>query len=174
MPLPPVAVVHPYAGLARASRSRRATGLPYDDVVTVGRPGRLEEFRSLVFHHGARVRAVGVHDPEVVLPVPIGDERNCLPVGRVAGVITDRDSGVSCQKLRLTTRDRDPIDATEEVEGDPLAVWGHVGTHPRALVGREVDLVRVATGDGDVPSLRGFLSSRGLDEQCEKKCAELR
>src|SRR5205814_9229693 len=77
-----ILVIHPDSAGRRAAFAAATPALAHDYVVAVGRPGRLERRGVQVGEHRALVRAVGIHDPEVVLAAAVGDEGDGLAVGR--------------------------------------------------------------------------------------------
>ena len=76
------AVIEPH--LAGAEGALGGEVLAADEVLAVGRPGRLVEQAERLLRDLLRIRAVAVHDPEVVAAAAVGGERDPLAVRRVA------------------------------------------------------------------------------------------
>ena len=147
--LPAVPVVHPDAPAVPA----RGGVLPaHEDVVPVRRPCGLHRPDGAIDEHRTRVGPVGVHDPQVVLPLPVADEGDRRPVGRIPGMVVGGDPRPAGEQLGLAARvRRDAVDVAQQVEGDPAAVRGDVQRHPGPLLGSEVDVAGLAPGEGHIP-----------------------
>src|SRR5207253_6214783 len=100
-PLPSVLVVH--VEPADGGRGRRIrvcrTATPNDDVLSIGRPRRLGGRDVQVREHRPRIASVRVHQPEVVLSAPVGDEGDRLAVGGDTRLKVQGDATVLCQRL---------------------------------------------------------------------------
>ncbi len=59
------------------------------------RTGKGVPYFEVLLHH-PRVGAVGIHDPEVVLAAPIGDESNSLTLGGKGGL----DKNIDFNRIR--------------------------------------------------------------------------
>src|SRR5690606_5797356 len=88
-----VAVQHPESAAA-AIRARPRRLALHDDVLTIGRPRRRHHACIVGAVHDARIAAVRVHHPEVVLPGAIRYERDHAPIRRDRGMVVERDAAV--------------------------------------------------------------------------------
>src|SRR5439155_9701194 len=75
-------VVQPH--LAGPNRPRAAEVLVRGDELPVRRPGRAVEQPEVFFGDLGRLRAVAIHDPDVVAAAPIARESDMFAVGAVA------------------------------------------------------------------------------------------
>ena len=134
-------VVHPerYVGEV-VLRRRIRTVAAGDEVLAVGRPRRRTEREVGFLRDNLESRAVGVHGPEVVVAVPVGDERDHLAVGRPARHAVPRHAARDA--LRLATSDGKDVEVAEEIENERLAVGRDIERDPRPFVGCERDLAR--------------------------------
>ena len=102
---------------------RAGEGVPAGhDPLPAREPGRRGDPRFRVLVDRPRVAAVGVHEPEVRLPAPVGNESDGRAVGRPARVVVDRHPAVLGQAFRLPPGDRHLVDAAQQVEDDGSAV----------------------------------------------------
>ena len=168
-PVASVDVVHPDPATARLAPSCGHILQLDEDVLAVGGPGRLDGASRHVAEHLAWAGAVRVHQPQVVLPPPVADERDGLAIGRIAGMVVRGNPGARGQELGLAAPIcGDAVDVAQKVEDDPATVRRDVHRHPGALVGREVDLAGLAAGEGDIPVgvgvLAGVLRGEGSRE----------
>ena len=125
---------------------------PGHDPLPVRKPGRGGHPRVGVLVDRPRVAAVRIHEPEVRLSAPVGDEGDRLAVGRPARVVVHCHPAVLGQTLGLPAGDGHPVDVAEQVEDQRAAVRRHVEGHEGALRGLEDEVVGVATGERGVPT----------------------
>jgi hypothetical protein len=126
--------------LAGAERAPGGEMLLGRDEAAVGAPARLVEEPEILLGQLALVRAVDVHDPDIVAAAAVGGEGDAPPVGREARLVlvgeAFRDPG------RRAAGDRHGVDVAEHVEGDRPPVAGDVDVHPGAFVDVDPDLAR--------------------------------
>src|SRR5215213_6164353 len=99
----------------------------------------MHESGLAVEEHRPGMRTIGIHDPDVVLPLPVRYERDAAPIRRVHRMEVERLSAVRGDRCGFATRCRQSIQLTEQVEYDPLAVGGNVERDTGALIGGKVD-----------------------------------
>ena len=85
----------------------------------------------------ARIRAVGVGDPEVLDAGAIAEERDRLAVGRPRRLAFERQPADDARGRAAVDRQR--VEIAEHVEDDRPAVGRDVHRRPRHFVGRELD-----------------------------------
>jgi hypothetical protein len=158
-----VARVHEQATAAPRRRADVLTA--HDDETPVGRPRRLGGTDVAIHRHGARVGAVGVHQPQVVLAATVGDEGDGAPIGREPRLEVQRQARVLREALGASTGGRHAIDVAEQIEDDPATVGRDVHRHPRALRGLERDVAGRAACQRRIP--RVGRRGRGLARLCE-------
>ena len=122
------------------------------DPLPVREPGRRGDPRFGVLVDRPRVAAVRVHEPEVRLSAPVGDEGDGRAVGRPARVVVDRHPAVLGQAFRASAGDRHLVNVAEQVEDDGVPVRRDVEGHEGPLGGLEDEVVGVAPGERGVPA----------------------
>src|SRR5207245_7688526 len=130
----PFEVIHP-----KLECPDRQLGLARDDdVLPVGRPGGRSEFALLVFRELARNGAVGVHDPNILRAITVGEESDELPIGRIAWLAVEREAGR--QSLRLAAFHRHGVAVAPEVKGHGIVVGREVERDPDPFAHSELYL----------------------------------
>ena len=157
-PLAAAPMVEP--DLARAQRAARGEVLARGDELPVGTPRRIVEQAEIFLGHGRGVRAVPLHDPDVVSAAPVAGERDRLSVGAVARLHVPGES--AGQGRGLTAADGHDIDVAQQIEDDLPAVGTHVEVHPGAGRGVDDRLVVVPGRIVDVPLVLFFPALLGL------------
>ena len=150
-PPPAVDVVHPQAVSAVAPRRCGDVGPLHDQVLPVRRPSGRRGTGVQVRKDRPRVGPVCAHDPEVVLPLPVGDEGDPLAVRREARVVVQGDTRVLRQVLGVAPFCGHAIDVAQEIEDDPLTIRRDIDGEPGSLVRREFDRSGFPAGLGDIP-----------------------
>ena len=125
---------------------------PGHDPLPVRQPGRGGDPRVGVLVDRPRVAAVRIHEPEVRLSAPVGDEGDRRAVGRPARVVVHCHPAVLGQALRLPAGGGHPVNVAEQVEDERVAVRRHVEGHEGALRGLEDEVVGLAPGERGVPT----------------------
>ncbi len=152
-----VAVVEPDSG-RRARFQSGCYGVPrHKNISAVGGPYRFVHTEIFVFDNGVRIRAVGVHDPEIVLAAAICDEGDVFSVGRKAGVGVECYAALLREAFGVAACYRHAVDVREKVEDDPFAVGRNVNGHPGAFGSVEGDVARRATCERGVPLFFGLV-----------------
>ena len=122
------------------------------DAAAVGEPRRGRDPGFAVLVHRARVGPVLVHQPEVRLSAPVGDEGDGPPVRGEPGVRVDRRPAVLGEALGAAAFRRQPVDVAEQVEDQGGAVGGDIHGEEGALGGLELQVPGVAPRQGGVPA----------------------
>src|SRR5579872_903388 len=122
-----------------------------ENISAVGSPSRFVRAKVFVFDNGVRIRAVGIHDPEIVLAGAVRDEGDVFSVGREAGMSVERDAALLRKTFGVASGYGHAIDVREKIEDDPFAVGRYVHGHPGALGGVERDVAGGAAGECGVP-----------------------
>ncbi len=157
-------MIHPQ--LAAAQRSRAPHVPLHDDVLAVRRPDGGGGQRVFLLGQLPTIRAVAIHQPDVVDAAAIADESDRPAVGAVARLVLVRDA--AGEQLGVTALDRDAVDVAQHIKNDPAAVRAHVQAHPSPLVRLELDGLRRPVLGLDVPlGLRGLLGGEIRREQQE-------
>ena len=174
--------LHPFAAIARVHPQARSgapapparRSPPHGDEAPVRTPRGFPGPQPLILEHGARVRPVRIHQPQVALTPAVRDEGDRRPIGREARVIVDGHAAVLGKDRRLSPRDGESVDVAQQVEHEPLAARLEVDGNPRPLVRREIDLAGLATRRGHVPigGRAGFLGKRGGSRRCRAEDEE--
>jgi len=146
-PAPAADMVHPH--LTRPERPGVAVVLPCNDVPAVRTPDRVVQLSFILLRQLFRVRAVRVHDPDILDPVPVARVGNFRPVRAVPGLGFIRRA--PREQGRVAAADRDGIDVAEKVEGHRPAVGTDVDGDPSSLVGVERDLGGGTVVGRDIP-----------------------
>ena len=135
---------------------------PREQVFAVGRPVGSADVGVLLLGQRARVRAVGVGEPEVLDPAAVAGEGDRPPVGREARL---RVPGrARSQTLRAATRDRQRVEVAQQVEDQRRAVGRHVHRRPGRFARLEGDAARIGARLVDV---RGSVRRR---RRCLRRC----
>ncbi len=140
--------------LARAERTFGGVVLASDQVLAIGRPGRIVEQAEILVAHLRRAAAVAADAPQVIAAAAVGGVGEPLPVGREARLhVPGRARG---QAPGVAAFDRQEVDVAEQREGDGLAVAAYVQVEPGALVDREAHGLGGPVRGVDVPLRRIF------------------
>ncbi|EAU61692.1 hypothetical protein STIAU_2889, partial [Stigmatella aurantiaca DW4/3-1] len=151
------AVVEPH--LARAQRAPGGEVLARHEVLAVRRPGGAVEQAEGLLRHGARVRAIPLHDPQVVAATPVAREGDGGAIRAVAGLHVP--GGPRGEGLRLAAGDGQRVEVPQQVEDELVPLGAHVHAHPGALGDIEGHLGGGEAGRVDVPGGRRGRGRRG-------------
>ena len=116
---------------ADAKRTLGGEVLARREIFPVRRPSDVVEKTEAFLRHLTFVRAVDVHDPDIVAAATVGSERDFLAVRRKPRLHLPRETGRD--RRRLAASDRDRVNVAEQVEGDHAPVGTDVKAHPCAF-----------------------------------------
>ncbi len=121
-----------------------------DDEAAVGRPVGLVQQAEAFLGQLLPVRAIGIHQPDIVAPAAIRGESDAAAIGRPARLhFPGEPLG---NPGRGPAGNRHGVDIAEHGEGQHPPVGRDIDIHPRALIGADRDLLDIEAGRvGDVP-----------------------
>ncbi len=118
--------------LAGAERAPGGEMLLGGDEAAVRAPRRLVEEPEILLGQLALVRAVDVHDPDIVAAAAVRGEGDAAAVGRETRLLLVGEA--FGDPGRSAAGDRQGVNVAEQVEGDEAPVAGNVDVHPGAVV----------------------------------------
>ena len=123
-----------------------------DDVTSVGGPAGLVQQAEVFLGHLQLVRAVGVHQPDIVATGAVGNESDAAAIGRESGL--DLPGKTFSDAGRRTARYGHRVNVAKHRECERPPVGRHVDIHPRPFIGVDGDFAQGGTARcGDIPTL---------------------
>jgi hypothetical protein len=113
-----------------------------DERPAVRQPGGLREARARIEQHGPPTRTIRVHQPAVLLPRSIRDERDQPTVGREPRLDVEARARIVRQIDGLAASRREQVDAAEQIERE-FGADGR-GSHEGPFLRVELDDTRLA------------------------------
>ena len=145
-------MIEPY--LPGAERAPRGEMLLRHDILPIGRPAGLVEQTEILVRYLPLVRAIGVHNPDIVTPAPIRGEGDAAAVGGKARLYFPGQAFGYAR--RRAAAHRHGVDIAEQRKSDGTAIRAHIDIDPAALVHIDGGLAELkARRAGNIPIIAG-------------------